>query len=147
MALRNVARQILGTFMAVFAGWLAAVVFVALEMVVYLIVDPHTKPRAVYWYPMGFGIVMSFWIIPVWLVVLIPLYLFVPTSSVLWRKSVCAACGAIAGIILAYPFFHPMWGVDETDFSVWNYFILAAIVGGVTCFVGALTRNRFKPAN
>jgi hypothetical protein len=145
MTVRNIARQIFGAFVAVFTGWFAAVVFEEIVTAIYLWIDPiSTRPEQLYSNPMISGLFMSFWIVPTWLLALVPLYLFVPTSSVLWRPAVCTPCGAVAGIVIAWPFFHPMWGVDSADFAIWNPFILAAIVGGITRFTGAVTRDRFK---
>ncbi len=113
MVARGIAKQILGTIVAVLAGWLAALLYVELSGVVQLLQQPHyIVPEALFVGPITAGVFMAYFIIPVWLFVLIPLYLFVPPSSPLWRWPICTACGTLAGItIIAFTLrlviFHP----------------------------------------
>jgi hypothetical protein len=101
MAKRQIAKQILGTVVAVLSGWLAAMIFLEATTVVELMQERHyVVPDALYVAPITITIIMSYFVIPVWLFVLIPLYLFVPPSSVLWRLPVCTTCGVLAGILI-----------------------------------------------
>ena len=82
-------------------------------------------------------------IIPTWLIVLIPLYLFVPRSSVLWRWPVCTACGALAGALMMLWYHGGVPGFGELTTDAWSLVADAALVGGITCLTAALTRDRF----
>jgi hypothetical protein len=43
---------------------------------------------------------MAYFIPPVWALILIPLYLFIPSSSMLWRWPICTLFGAVAGFLI-----------------------------------------------
>jgi hypothetical protein len=145
MLRRRIAKQIFGTFVSVLTGWLAALLFLEVMTVIELLKQPHyIVPDALYVGPMIMGIYMAFFIIPVWLVVLIPLYLFVPSSSPLWRWPVCMSCGVAVALLIMGIFFHGIPGVGGLSAESWSLFVMAAIVGGVACLIGALTKHRFK---
>ena len=78
----------------------------------------------------------------VWLVVLVPLYMLIPLSSILWRWPICTGCGALAGAAI-------MVAVDvvilRTPLN--NLIVTAAVVGGTTCLFGSLTRDYFHRNN
>jgi hypothetical protein len=67
----------------------------------------------------------------------------VPRSSVLWRPAVCATIGALAGVLIILGFNIVGW-FDSSE--LWIFCATAAVVGGVTCLTGCITRDRFKPA-
>jgi hypothetical protein len=101
MAARHIGKQILGTIIAVLLGWFAGMVFLEAMAVVQLLQQPHyIAPHARWVAPLTVSIVMAYFVVPVWLLLLIPLYLFVPTSSALWRLPVCSACGVAAGLVI-----------------------------------------------
>jgi hypothetical protein len=130
-------RPLLGTFIAVLAGWFAGVIGVA--VIAFFGIGGAQRYSALE------GILVTafymwLFIIPVWLVALIPLYLFVPPSSSLWRPYVCTGFGAVSGLVIVAIFADANVAVE-----MWSFYILAAIVGGVTCLTGVLTRTRFHP--
>ncbi len=132
------------------AGWLAALLYVELSGVVQLLQQPHyIVPEALFVGPITAGVFMAYFIIPVWLFVLIPLYLFVPPSSPLWRWPICTACGTLAGItIIAFTLGDLPPGSTKIFSAAWDFYIMAAIVGGISCLIAARTRDRFKqPSN
>ena len=136
-------RSLLGTFVAVFSGWLAAVLFVALATAVLMAADRTPfEPMAFVFGPLTFGLYMWVFILPVWLVVLLPLYFFVPRSSSLWRWPICTACGCAAGLLIVGVVF-PLPRLNS-DLSLWMPYALGAIVGGVACLTGSLTCHRFQ---
>ena len=147
MATRRMGKQILGTIVAVLSGGFAAMLYLEATTIIELLHQPHyIVPAALLVAPIMIGMVMSWFVIPVWLFVLIPLYLFVPSSSVLWRLPVCSACGVVAGLLIVGCWIRGIPGVGDLAPEAWSFYIFAAIVGGVTCFIGALTRHVFKPA-
>ena len=97
MVTRSIPKQLFGTLVAVLVGWLVTLTF--LEFSYFL--DALRERR-----PLDVGLVvgssiatswfMTYFVIPVWLFVLIPLYLFVPLSSPLWHWPICMVCGAPA---------------------------------------------------
>jgi hypothetical protein len=143
MAAKRIGRQILGTFIAVLAGWVASLVFLLANVAVQRLQDQHDTTPLLDWF-LVYGFFAALFIIPVWLFVLIPLYLFVPASSILWRWPICTTCGVIAGLIVIGLFYRGIPGVGGLYIGLWYHYIMAAIVGGMTCLVGALTRHRFK---
>jgi hypothetical protein len=147
MAPRNIAKQILGTVVAVLSGWFAAMLFLEAIALIQLLHQPHyIVPDALWVGPTTVSIVMAYFVVPVWLLLLIPLYLFVPASSALWRPSVCSAWGVVAGVVIVGLWFRGIPGVGGVAPEAWSFYAIAAIVGGVTCLIGALTRHVFKPA-
>jgi hypothetical protein len=147
MAPRSIAKQILGTIVALLSGWFAAMLFLEAIAIIQLLQQPHSiVPDALWVAPITVGIVMAYFIIPVWFFLLIPLYLFVPASSPLWQLPVCSACGLVAGLAIIALWLRGVPGVGGIAPEAWSLYVIAAIVGGVTCFTGALTRHVFKPA-
>jgi hypothetical protein len=146
MAARHIGKQILGTIIAVLSGWFVAMIFLEAMAVVQLLQQPHyIAPDALWVAPLTVSIVMAYFVVPVWLLLLIPLYLFVPTSSALWRLPICSACGLVAGLVIVGLWFRGLPGVGGVAPEAWSFYVIAAVVGGVTCFMGALTRHVFKP--
>ena len=142
---RAIGRQIVGTLIAVLSGWLAALIFIEVLTLVGLVGGKSdTAPAALWATPLEFGVGMWVFILPIWLIVLVPLYLFVPLSSALCHWPVCAALGAAAGLVVMTAFFgFPHIGAGHDS---WPFHVIAGIVGGVTCLVATLTKHRFKPA-
>jgi hypothetical protein len=145
MVARAVTKQLLGTGVAVLAGWLAALIFIESLTAFELLKQPHyIVPEALVVTPMEFGFYMAFFIVPVWSLLLIPLYLFVPGRSVLWHWPVCTACGIVAGVLVMALWVGGIPGVDGIAAEAWSLYVMAAIVGGCTCLIGALTKDRFE---
>jgi hypothetical protein len=114
--------------------------------VVQLMQLPHyIVPEALYVSPILESGFMAAFIIPVWLVVLVPLYVLIPADSILWRWPLCTALGAIGGLVALVV---GTWLLTR-DFFVeeWSFYVMAAIVGSVTCLIGSLTKHWFKPSN
>src|SRR6266567_5993218 len=139
---RSFPRQILGSFIAALSGWVAGTACSGLLFAAYGAYESrHFSSDTLVAASWLFAFYIAFFIVPVWLFVLVPLYIFVPSSSRLWRWSMCTALGAAAGVfIIAVPF--AVAGGSEP--SMWLYYMLAAIVGGVTCFTGARISGYFK---
>ena len=145
MVARRIGKQVLGTIVAVLAGWFAAILFVEATTILELLRQPHyIVPEALFVAPITVSIVMAYFVILVWLVALIPLYIFVPSSSVFWRLPVCSTCGALAGLAIIALWLRGIPGVGGLAPEAWSFYVIAAIVGGVACFTAALTRHKFK---
>ena len=87
------------------------------------------------------GLMIGLFVIPVWLWVLLPFYILLPSSSRLWRPLICAGLGAISGAILVTLYF--ALSRDVPFELALLYLPFAVIIGSVTCFVGALTARFF----
>jgi hypothetical protein len=110
-----------------------------------LLQQPHyIVPEALIVGPITASVVMAYFIIPIWLVVLIPLYLFVPSSSALWRWRVCTAFGAVVGVAVITFWLGGLPGLGRVSSEAWSFYVAAAIVGGIACLTAALTQHRFK---
>jgi hypothetical protein len=78
--------------------------------------------------------------LPVWLLILLPLYTLVPRTSVLWRPVVCTLLGCISGPVL----------LALARICGWPHHIgpllpVATLVGASTCLFASLTATRFHP--
>jgi hypothetical protein len=145
MVRRSIPRQLFGTLVAVVAGWSVALLFV--ESKYALDALSQRQPidvGLIYGSSIATSWIMAWFIIPVWLLVLIPLYFFIPLSSPLWHWPICTACGGAAGFLVMAAFFLAFTGHDSWSSGVWEFCGIAALVGGGTCFVGSVTRHAFK---
>lgn len=136
-------RLVGGSFFAVVIGCLAALVILE---VVYVFTSirgrDNTSWIVLLALPLWWSIAIWLFALPVWLIALLPLSLFLPYSSVLWRWPVCTVCGAIAGAIvvaLVFPFLGQ--GIPP---EIWFFYSLGAVVGGVTCLAGSLIRKHIE---
>lgn len=136
-------KTLLGSFVAVCAGWLAGVLCVEVfSLAQALLGRVPPDVRTFLLGPLAIGLLLWAFILPVWLLVLIPLYVLVPTTSLLWRAPLCTACGSGAGLlIVAALLFGSGWPVDALG---WLAYASGAVVGGVSCLTGSLTRARFQ---
>jgi len=147
MVSRGIARQLLGTVIAVVAGWLTALLLLEATTAIELLQEPHyIVPDALVVGPIVSAWFMAYFILPVWALILIPLYLFIPSSSMLWRWQICTLCGAAAGFLIVSLVFGGIPRVGHVSSGAWASYIRATIVGGVTCLIGSLTKHMFKPA-
>ena len=79
-------------------------------------------------------------VLPVWLLLLLPLYVFVPRTSVLWHWALATPMGCLAGalLLLAYS------GFGFPPHTPGPLLPVAAIVGAATCLFGSLTAPYFR---
>ena len=79
-------------------------------------------------------------VLPVWLLLVLPIYFLVPRTSILWRPTVCIPAGILLGAatLAAYGVFAwPDWRM------AWLLLPVAALVGGAACTFAALTARYF----
>lgn len=84
---------------------------------------------------------VGMFVVPVWLLILLPLYALLPSSSRIWRPTICTGLGAASGAILLTVYF----GVSrDIPFDlIWIFLPIAVVVGGVTSFVASATTHYF----
>jgi hypothetical protein len=146
MVQRSIPKQVLGTAVAVLAGWVVTLMFLESTYFIDALRQRH---------PLNLGLVFgstiatswfaAYLIIPVWILVLIPLYLFMPLSCPLWHWPICTACGAVAGFLIMAAVFVAFPGDGTWSYGAWEFCGIGALVGGAICLVGSLTRRVFKP--
>ena len=136
-------RIVWGSFVAVVVAWLAAIVLLEAAQVVNFISHRDQLTWNALWVtPLWFSMWILAFALPVWLVALVPLSLFLPRSSLLWRWPVCTACGAVVGaLVVAVVFPFPQRGIAS---EIWFPYTLGGIIGAITCLVGSLTRRHFE---
>jgi hypothetical protein len=104
-------RIVWSSFVAVLIACLAAIALLEVAQVVNFISHRDQLTWNVLWVtPLWFSMWILAFALPVWVIALVPLSLFVPRSSLLWRWPVCTACGAVAGalvVAVVFPFPHP----------------------------------------
>jgi hypothetical protein len=135
-------RRIYGSFLSALVGWIASMIIIG----GFLLYESN-GPSDFGWY-FFVGVIPGVVIFGTWIVALIPLYLFVPLNSILWRWPVCAICGTIAAAII----FDVLGRITSSpqsysplpDWSELLACIPAAAIGGITCLFGSLTKNRFQ---
>ena len=88
------------------------------------------------------SLMVGIFVVPVWLLVLLPLYVLLPSSSLLWRPTICTSLGAACGAILLTVYFAVS---RDTPFNlIWIFLPIAVVVGGVTSLVGSVTARYFR---
>ena len=143
MLVRRIISAVVASFVAVLTGWIAGILFALVWVAVTLVPShDHATLGEFIALPIVVGIASLYFVIPVWLVVLVPLYLFVPHSWPLWRWSICTALGAISGMCIVLAFLSRP-GVNPPQ-NMLSWYILAAVIGGTTCLVGSLIRARSR---
>src|SRR5437764_14846653 len=91
-------RAFAGTVVAVFGGWLAGILVAAVWAGAGSAAHSGQFDASAVTSAAGALATYSPWFIaPIWLVVLIPLYFLVPSSSVLWRLPLCTVLGCLPG--------------------------------------------------
>jgi hypothetical protein len=94
--------------------------------------------RVAGWKDLGVcAFMISLFAVPVWLLILLPVSVWLPPSSRLWHPFVCAPLGAVAGAAMLVVYFL-LQGSDALDLAA-LFAPVGAIVGGVTCLVGSIT--------
>ena len=135
------ARRILGSFLAAAVGWIPPVL---LLVIIGLIDWRHTSVTG-WGGTIAFALIFGKFVFGTWLFVLLPLYLFVPLRSVLWRWPVCTACGAVCGALILF-FYWRLLRLPVTAHEIRDEMpslIVAAFVGATACLFGSLTARRF----
>ncbi len=135
-------RRVNGSLVSVTAGWSVIWLWLA-----YRALHPHPMSGSHEWWALALIvlIVSSVFVFGTWAVIFLPVYLFIPRRSFLWRWPVCTLCGAAAGAAIMFAF--ARLTSPQARIS-WDYEILAALVGGVSCFVASLSARYFhSPAN
>ena len=135
----SVPRRIWGSVLAAFVGWLAInTLLIGLSIVL----NAEWKSALWDWLQSALAeaLISGMVIGLVWLFALMPLYVFLPLRSWLWRWYVCTLCGALAGAAIMLWYLHfRAWGWNDVLVAV----AMGAIPGGVTCLFGSLTAKRF----
>lgn len=135
-------RRALGSALAAFVGWLALNVPVFVFVLIGALTDDRGFPSANEWFYLPFFI--AIWslilVFATWLGALLPLYLFVPMSSPIWRWQVCTSCGSVAGGLIMFA----VTGFNATEDGGGLLIIGAALTGGATCLFGSLTATRYQ---
>src|SRR5687768_9220636 len=87
------------------------------------------------------ALMIGLFVVPVWLLVLLPLYLLLPCSSALWRPAICTGLGGLSGAILVTIYFAVS---PNAPFALVVLFLpFAVLIGSVICFVGSTTAHFF----
>jgi hypothetical protein len=86
-------------------------------------------------------VLVAYFVVPVWLVLLLPLYVFVPRTSRLWSPGYCSVFGALSGALIISAFFWLGGGVGFPLFGI--FLFIAILVGASTCLFGAMTAPYF----
>ncbi|HVK59499.1 MAG TPA: hypothetical protein VM735_12015 [Candidatus Kapabacteria bacterium] len=131
----SASRRITGSFVSAAAGWVSLNV---IGTIIYLCTEPGLGrllgPLLLAGYSAAF-------VFAAWVVALLPLYLLVPPSSVLWRWPVCTVCGALAGAGIMFVisrFIFPLSYFDAKSV------VVPAFVGAITCLFASLTAPFFR---
>lgn len=88
----------------------------------------------------GAAVYMPFFAFPVWLSLVVPSALAIPSRSGFWRPSFCGSCGAILALIAMFAIFS---GLAPGEYGVWLRLFPAAATVGASCFIftGRFIRN------
>src|SRR3954469_20320442 len=102
-------RRIFGSALSPFVGWFALNASLLVWAFVTRAEHQSIPPIPNEWLA-GVAVIAGYsaaFVLATWLVALVPLYLFVPRRSFLWRWPVCTTCGAAAGGLIMFGFYGP----------------------------------------
>ncbi len=123
--IKPVLRAVGGSFLATLIGW-------SVGAACWLV-----------WAPIAF-VCMGFVILPLWLVVLMPLYLFLPRESVLWQAHLATPLGAAAGGLLVVAFFALTGAWKDGSMFFLLYALNGATTGGTACYAATKNVSRYR---
>ena len=130
-------KRFLGSFLSAVGGWLIA----TCVLFVWTCFVARRQPIAPTLFDAyALSIYTGVFIFGVWLLVLWPLYVFVPLEFPLWRWPVCTFCGAAAGFVIMFVFLQRVPPLSDPSFSL---IATATLAGGCTCLFGSLFATRF----
>jgi hypothetical protein len=131
--------MVLGSFLSAFLGW------TVLNLYSLSTANFDSTQGGEGWAGVAvMGIFSGILILGTWFVALLPLYVLVPSRSVLRKWPICTLCGVVSGAIIMLIF-----GMITSPSTVpWHQYVpyctFAAVVGGITCLFGSLTRRFFR---
>jgi hypothetical protein len=137
-------RRIFGSALSAFVGWFVLNFFLFVWAFMMRSKNRSYPPIPDEWLvgPAFLSVYSAAFVFAIWMVALLPLYLFVPRRSFLWRWPVCTGCGALAGALIMFAFYGP----NSPDSSSTLMILLASMMGAIICLFGALTVERFQGA-
>lgn len=139
--LKRIVFSLLGAFVAIASGWLFGILAAFLLAAAAILVHPSQVPVGALLATPGVVAIGSLIFIVPTAIALVPLYLFIPHTWLLWRWPVCTTLGVVSGVCIVAVFLaQPNRNPPESVFSL---YVLAAAIGGSTCFVAAKTHERF----
>ncbi|MBB6052135.1 hypothetical protein [Armatimonas rosea] len=95
------------------------------------------------WAPIAF-FYMGFVILPLWLLVLLPLYLFLPRESFLWQARFALPLGAAAGGLLVAALLAVTGAWKEVNLFFLLDALTGAITGGTACYAATKNVSRYR---
>lgn len=131
-------RCILGSALAALAGWFIG----NTAMIVWCLAFTRSLESPPGLQQTGFLILLSLagfsggGVLATWLLILLPLYLFVPRDWLLWRWPICTLCGALVGWL-------NMFGLSGFSLRDVPLLYLASAIGAATGLVASLTAKHF----
>ena len=131
----HVVRSAGSSLVCALVGWATGVLLWGLAQLVLAVASHSSISDALSSLGVHSLLVAAF-VLPIWLLVLFPLYCLVSQRSRLWHWPICTTLGAIAGAAILVLYF---WVFDIADpIQLWFFPLEAAIVGASTCLFGAL---------
>jgi hypothetical protein len=132
---KTVLKKILGSFLSAGIGWFTGV----LAMGLFEAASAPTWDDFWRFLLLHAALVAAF-VLPLWLLVLLPFYVLLPRDSALWRVPICTGLGILSGAGVLFIYFSAA-GLPLSLLGLFG--IEAALIGGSTCLFGALTAPRF----
>ena len=149
MLARALGRQLIGTVVAVLAGWFVALLL--LEMIG--LIDRAQQGQhpldalLMFGGALAWSYVAVWFIIPVWLFLVVPLYLFIPASVSLWQWPFPTLLGTAVGFLAITCFFGVHYEPGDRFLEAWGLHVVGAVTGAITGLAASVTRHRFKQAS
>ncbi len=133
-------RRFLGSLLSAVSGWLVA----SGVLFAWTCFSARRQPIAPTLFDAcALAFYVGVFVFGTWLLVLWPLYVFVPLRWPLWHWLVCTLCGAAAGFVIMAWFLGRVLPPYDPSFPL---LAVAVLAGGGTCLFGSLTAARFHHA-
>jgi hypothetical protein len=132
-------RRLLGSAASAVAGWVCGFLGLGGIGIVATIVFDRSSLSELWsqiWWPFlfAFGFVL-----PLWLLFLLPLYLFIPSNSVVWRCWPCIFVALCVGAVIGAIRLALVGALGDTDLFLFT--VESALIGGFACLFAVLSRR------
>ena len=133
-------RRALASILCVVAGWVTLVLYLLFRYY-FLHLSVEGGLRSPDWFrmPVAIGIQSLTYIFRTWLLIVLPLFLFVSARSSLWRWPVSTAVFGLVGAVAMSAVF---WFHVPSGFGRFVWF--AALTGAATGLFSAVAQHRFR---
>ena len=137
-----IGSRILASFLATLAGWIAGgALFIALSLCEIMQTGSNQKVSEFEFELLLYAIVMGILLLGIWLILILPIFLFVPGQSLFWQPVRLSLTGIAIGLVIGTPYYL-LEVMPTVLLQTVAYMGFLAVIGGVTGYAAAMLNRR-----